>query len=356
MYLAAKTIDYLIVGQGLAGTLIGYRLERAGHHVDYVDAPEQRAASSVAAGIINPITGRRFVKSWRIDELLPAARSLYGELEALLGVQLWYELPLIRTLFNRGDENDWLARGGDPAYAGYLIDDPALGRIPELTQPAYAYAGVGHSARVDVAALVSAFRVRQRDAGRFHAVALAYPDVVPEGASVRVTLGGDPRRYDRVVFCEGWLARHNPWFGYLPHGGTKGEVLIVRTAAPALDRLFKHRIFLVPQGRNTYWVGATNANRFDDDSPTPTNRQYLEDRLREVLTVPYEILEHQSAVRPTVRDRRPLLGRHPKHPALSIFNGLGTKGASLAPLTSRWLVDHLEDGTALPPEVDLARF
>ncbi|MBB4077621.1 glycine/D-amino acid oxidase-like deaminating enzyme [Lewinella aquimaris] len=334
-------IDYLIIGQGLAGTLIGYRLEAAGHRVHYLDAPEQTAASSVAAGIINPITGRRFVKSWRIDELLPEARRLYGELETLLGVKLWHDTPLVRTLFNRGDENDWLARSADAGYADYMEDHPALGRIPDVTVPAFAYACVRHSARVDVSLLVSAFRDRISEENRFIAGSVDY-DRLPDG-------------YDRIIFCEGWRSRFNPYFDFVPPGGNKGEVLFVTTAEAPLDRLFKHRVFLVPQSDQSYWIGATSENNFTDDLPTPAAREYLTDRLREVMTVPFTITDHRAAIRPTARDRRMVIGSHPERPRLYIFNGLGTKGASLAPLGSRWLLELLEHGQAPPHEVDVRR-
>ena len=345
---------YLIVGQGLAGTLLGYRLERAGAEVHYVDAPGQTAASAVAAGIINPITGRRFVRSWRIGELLPAARRCYTELAERLGQPLYYDLPLVRTLYNRGDENDWLARSADPGYADYLDDEPALGRLPELTRPAYAYAGVRHSARVDVGGLVTAYRARLVAEGRFTAAAFDYSTLLlPPGRPARYQ-GAD---YDRVVFCEGWRARRNPWFAYLPHGGNKGEVLSVTTDAPLLDRMFKHRVFLVPRtDRNDYWIGATSENRFPDDAPTAAGRRFLEQRLAEVLTIPFTVTDHRAAVRPTVRDRRMFLGTHPADGRLAIFNGLGTKGASLAPLGSDWLARHLLAGAPLPVEVDIRRF
>ena len=347
---------YLIVGQGLAGTLIGYRLERAGHDVHYQDAPRQQAASSVAAGIVNPITGRRFVRSWRIDELLPAARALYTELETKLGVRIWHDLPLVRTLFNRGDENDWLARGGDAAYRTFLDDTPALGRIPELTYPAFSYAGVRQAARVDLETLTSAYRDRLRAAGRITEKELDYADLIPGPQGVRWKSSAGTLTFDRVIFCEGWRSRFNPWFNNLPVIGNKGEVLIVRTEEPVLERLFKHRVFLVPRADGTYWVGATSENGFTDESPTPRQAEYLEQRLREVLKVPFTIVEHQAAVRPTVRDRRPVIGAHPAFPSLFLFNGLGTKGASVAPLTSAWLAAHLLSGEPLPPEVDVLRF
>lgn len=335
-------IDYLIIGQGLAGTLIGYRLERAGHRVDYLDAPRQTAASSVAAGIVNPITGRRFVKSWRIDELLPVARSLYAELEEELGVKLWYDLPLVRTLFNRGEQNDWLARSADVGYERYLDDRPELGRLSELTYPAFAYAGVRHSARVDTASLVSNFRKRLLNDGRLREEEVDYTNL--------------PRDYDRIIFCEGWRARFNPYFAYLPHGGNQGDVLIVKTEGPLLDRLYKHRIFLVPLAEGTYWVGATSSNDLSEPGPRPASHDYLRQRLDEVLSVPYEIVDHRAAVRPTMRDRRMIIGAHPQVPDYYIFNGLGTKGASLAPLGSQWLLQLLETGSPVPEEVSIERW
>ena len=336
-------IDYLIIGQGLAGTLIGYRLHRAGHRVDYVDAPGQMAASSVAAGIINPITGRRFVRSWRIGELLTEARLLYGELERELGVKVWYDIPLVRTLFNRGEQNDWMARGGDAGYAKYLDDTPALGNLPELTYPAFAYGGVRQTARIDLAALMSSYRAWLLARGGLMERPFDYAEL--------------PSGYDRYVFCEGWRVRSNPYFAHLPRGGTKGEALLVRTDAPLIDRLLKHRVFVVPMPeRGLYWIGSSSANSFTDDAPTPATADYLAERLREVLRLPFMVEGHLAAVRPTVRDRRMIIGSHPRQPDLYIFNGLGTKGASLAPLGSRWLFDYLESGIVLPCEVDSKRF
>ncbi len=307
-----------------------------------MDAPGQTSASSVAAGIINPITGRRFVKSWRVDELLPEALALYRELEEYLGTPIWYDLPLLRTLFNRGDQNDWLARSGDDGYEKYMDDDPPLGQLPRLTEPAFAYAGVRHTARVDVGHLVACYRKFLIREGRLLAEEVDYTHL--------------PTGYDRIIFCEGWRSRFNPHFSFLPPGGSKGEVLIVKTEAPLLNSMFKHRVFLVPRSDGTYWIGATNQNQFRDDSPTPSARQFLLDRLSEVLTVPFEILEHQAAVRPTVRDRRMIIGQHPAHPEWYVFNGLGTKGASLAPLGSRWLLNLLETGIPVPDEVSVDRF
>lgn len=345
--------DFLIIGQGLAGALIGYRLEKAGKRVFYIDAPRQVAASTVAAGVINPITGRRFVKSWKIDELLPEAQSLYTELEAHLGIRFRYELPLVRTLFNRGDQNNWDARSGDDGYAAYLNSRPELGELPAITNPAFAYGGVNFSSRIDLARLTVAFRSATLLAKRMLEEEVDYNKMKLDANGVRY---GDVKART-VIFCEGWRARHNPWFNYLPHRGAKGEVLHVQLDAAAQPNImFKHRVFLVPRADGKYWVGATTENEFEDDAPTATQFEYLKGRLEEVLSVPYTITSHQAAVRPTVKDRRPMLGRHPQHKNAYLLNGLGTKGASLAPLCSHWLVEHMLEGAAIPAEVDIARF
>lgn len=354
-------IHFLIIGQGIAGTLTGYRLEQTGHTVHYVDAPGQTSSSEVAAGIVNPITGRRFVKSWRTDELLPVAKPLYHQLEDDLGVKLWYEQPFIRTLYHRGDLNNWQARSADPGYPEYMDNAPDLGRLPELTAPVFAYAGVRQAARVDVAALISTFREKLVQEGRFRAEVFDYGQIPQllgaDAGAAKETKSNDRPIYDHIICCEGWRARFNPWFSDLPHGGSKGEILIVKTQAPVLDRMFKHRVFLIPLADGTYWVGSSNDNKFTDDSPTPANRAFLADRLAEVLTgTPYEIVGHRAAIRPTVRDRRMFIGTHPEIPRLSILNGLGTKGASLAPLGSRWLTEHLLEGKPIPEEVDIRRF
>ncbi len=283
------------------------------------------------------------MRSWRFGALMQEARLLYGQLERELGVTLWYDTPLVRTLFNRGEQNDWLARGGDQGYAEYLEDTPPLGNIPELTYPAFAYGGVRQTARVDLAALTAAYRAWLRKRNCLGEQPFDY--------------GQLPPGYDRYVFCEGWRVRDNPYFGHLPRGGTKGEALLVRPDGPLLDRMLKHRVFLVPLAdRGSYWVGASSANQFTDDAASPATEKYLADRLREVLRLPFTVEAHLAAVRPTVRDRRMIIGTHPTHPQLIIFNGLGTKGASLAPLGSRWLFDHLETGAPILPEVDSQRF
>ncbi|MGH1436697.1 MAG: NAD(P)/FAD-dependent oxidoreductase [Lewinella sp.] len=347
-----STKKNLIIGHGIAGALLGYFLEQAGEECIYLDAPDQKAATQVAAGIINPITGRRFVKSWRIDDLVPFAQQLYRKLEQELDIRFYHERPLVRTLFNRGDENNWQARIQEDAYQNFFHEPPRLGNIPTLTEPAFSYLEVTQTAQVTIGVLVDALKAKRKKEGRFYDEAFEPEQLVIREKDVQY---GDLVA-DRVLFCEGWCARFNPWFGDLPYGGNKGEVLLIRLPNAQLEQMFKHRVFIVPFTDDLYWVGSTSENQFTSDEPTPEGKAYLQARLEEVLTTPYELVDHRAAIRPTVKDRRPFLGLHLTYPQLGIFNGLGTKGASLAPFWAKHFADFLAFNKELDFAVDIQRF
>ncbi len=344
--------DFLLIGQGLAGTLLAHFLRREGRSVFVIDAGDGRAASRVAAGLINPITGRRYVKSWRVDELLPAARATYRVLETELGLSVYHPRPLIRSIFTVGEENDWLSRSGDPAYAGYVEETADLGPYAGCLAPARGYGGVGQAAQVDLGELCAAYRLRLQREQRLAEEPFRHGELELTAQGVRY---GDLQAR-RAVFCEGYRGAANPFFSYLPFQGDKGDVLLVRFPGHTFDRIVKHKVFIVPLKGELYWVGATYQHRYETDAPTPDGRVRLLGRLEETVRVPFEEVGHRAAVRPTVSDRRPLLGRHPKHPQLALFNGLGTKGASLGPFFARQLAAHLTGGAPLDAEVDIRRF
>ena len=349
-----RQADFIIVGQGVAGTLLAHFLEENGQTVFAVDRYSANAASQVAAGIINPITGRRYVKSWRADELIPFAVQTYRKLEQKLGVPIFHPRNIIRTLFNQGEENDWLARTGDPGYQPYMLDQAVLDDYATKTVLAYSYGEVTHSGQTDLARLTQAYRNRLCEQDQLLETAFDYGQLEASGNRVRYA---DEVEAQAIIFAEGYQGSSNPYFSYLPFGGAKGEVLIVRIPDAHFEKILKHRIFVVPLAEaDLYWVGSTYDWKYDGPTPTQKGRDFLEQRLQDVLNLPFEIVAHGAAVRPTVKDRRPFLGRHPKLETVFIFNGLGTKGASLGPYWAHHLTEHLLQGAALDPAVDIRRF
>ncbi len=343
---------YLIVGQGLAGTLVSHFLILAGQQVTLLDAHHANSASIAAAGLINPITGRRFVKSWRVDELIPFAQHTYQALEHELQQRFFYPRGILRALSSVREENDWLARSVDPGYEQYIKESIDLGTYQSFTQAAFGYGEVRESAQLAVPVFLKAYQKAALARGILRQETFDYVDLQPQTTGV-IYQG---QFFDQVIFCEGYAAVNNPFFNYLPFRGDKGEALIVRIPNAGFTKIMKNNIFIAPLGDDRYWVGATYEPHFENQQPSEKARIYLESKLQELLTIPYEIVDQWAAVRPTVKDRRPFLGVHPELPALAIFNGLGTKGSSLAPFWAHHLVQVLQKKLNLDPEVNIERF
>jgi glycine/D-amino acid oxidase-like deaminating enzyme len=344
--------NYLLIGQGLAGSLLAHFLEQAGQRVFVIGQQNERAASSVAAGLINPITGRRFVKSWQVDCLIPFARTAYRALEQELGIPIFHERNILRALGSPQEENDWLARSADPAFEAYILGQADLSRYAGRIHPVFGYGEVRHSAQVEIGALVAAYRqyLEGKDAYREEAFDYQQLQLGAEGVVYQDITA------DTLVFCEGRWAKGNPFFSYLPFHGDKGEVLIVRIPEAGFEKILKQGIFIVPLSDGRYWVGSNYVKSPADDAPTAAGESFLRSALEDILQLPFEVLEHRAAIRPTVKDRRPFLGRHPQYSRLAIFNGLGTKGASLGPYWAHHLAAHLTAGAALDAAVDIGRF
>ena len=345
-------IDYLIVGQGIAGTLMGYFLQKAGKRIHVLDNDSPRSSSKHAAGIINPVTGRRFVKSWRIEDLMPFAHQTYQNIELEFEIKVFHNIPLIRTLYDQKDRNNWMLRITDPAYEKYMDGKADLGSYEGQLHPDFSYGQTLQTARLDMPAFIAHFRKYWEKRGEFSISQLSVEDLDIQADSVR---WGDLQAR-QIIFCEGSWGKQNPYFNYLPFRGAKGEIMEVAIPGANFDRILKRKLFILPLENGNYWVGTTNTNWFDHEEPTEEGKAELIEKLQAFLKPDFEIIGHHSAIRPTVKDRRPFLGHHPEQSRLIIFNGLGTKGASLGPYWAAHLGDHLLKGADLDPSVDIRRY
>lgn len=338
----------LLIGQGIAGTMLAWALQRRGAQVSLADAALPGSASAVAAGIINPVTGKRFVKSWRFDEFFPAAKSAYQKLETELGIKVWSEQSILRLLVTPEEANDWSARCALPDYADFLRERGDAGSWAGLVKPGFKFGIIRQAARVDFQQLNSAFRQKTISTGVFLEKKL-------DSQEVEQLLG----EYDNIIFCEGYRGQENHFFPDLPWQLAKGEALLIRfedERASAIGEMLKKTMTLVPQGDGIFWAGGSYQWHFPDLMPSESEKTFILNHLKEMLAAPFEIIGHVAGVRPTVKDRRPFIGQSLVHPKVFIFNGLGTKGALLAPYWAEHFAAHLLLGKSLDGEVDVRRF
>lgn len=357
-----EQLDYLIVGQGLAGTLLAFYLLSENRTVKVIDFPHPGGASAVAAGVINPVTGRRIARSWRIEELLPFAKQTYLKMEQLLGIDIWRERNILRALHNNFEENEWDRRSAFPEYQPYFETNADAGGLSGKLRQPFAWGELRQSVQTAIPELVAVFRSWLNEQQLLVEADFNVEEIIIGEKSVTY----QQFTAKKILFCEGARALQNPFFNYLPFVVTKGELLIVRIPDAGFKKMIKHRIFIIPvssvpgnpevQEPDIYWVGSTSRWEFEGPMPSEESKKWLIKQLDSVLEIPYEIITHLAGIRPTVQDIRPFLGLHPSYPALAIFNGLGTKGASLGPYFARHMADFLLGNADLDPEVDISRF
>lgn len=310
------------------------------------------SSSQVAAGIINPVTGRRIVKGWLIDELIPAAKTFYERLEKLLDQKFYYQKNVLRVLFSIKEENLWLEKTGDALVEKYVIESNDYGLFKNKITEGEAIGEVQYSAQIDMPLLLKKSKEYFSNKEIMNIELFDYEQVKFDNGSVSYK----NIEAEKIIFCEGHQGRNNPWFGNLPFEVAKGEVLLVKIPDANFDKILKHKLFIVPLPNDLYWIGATYEWDDLDERPTEKEKQSLIKKLNKILTVPYEIIDHQAAIRPSTFDRRPFLGLHPENLCLGIVNGMGTKGASLAPYFVNQFVAFLLEEKSIIREANIERF
>ncbi len=404
-------VDYIIVGQGLAGTCLAWELLALGASVLVIDRDAAVTSSRIAAGLITPVTGQRLVKSWRFEELRAAAWEFYRRIESELGCSLLRDTSMVKVFNTETEQEYFEKRMSDSAYAGLfreVTEFPAGVSAPrggcELLQ----------GGQLDVAEFLSQSRESFRRAGQYLTGELSLPEdirlvregevggpyersrpltpalsptvtstrkanpIVGERGQIPEALGPAascslhrlrppgsvelPRwnlRARTLVFCEGVAARTNPWFSNVEFKPARGEMLLVEIPLWNEERIIHGDVWIAPSRSPTegqprwYRVGATYDWDQLDAGPTAEGRSSLIASLEKLLHRPYRIVEHQAAVRPILKHVTPVIGLSPHAPQLGYFNGLGSKGSLQAPFLAKQLASHLVQQTPLEREVDL---
>jgi glycine/D-amino acid oxidase-like deaminating enzyme len=324
--------DILIVGQGLAGTLLAWEFERAGIPFRIVAQGLTHTASAAAAGMITPVTGRRLVKSWQIDRLLPLARATYAAIEEALGEPLWREMRVRRSFSDERERVVCAAKLSSGELAPFVTASDEDGCWIE---------GAAH---VDVARLLAASRARWQAAGRL--------------IELRVVIAAEQAAHDLVVDCTGLAAAHGEDFRFVPWEFSKGEILALAVEGLAPDVILSRRQWVLPLAAGVAWVGATHEPGITDLQPTTAARESLTAAARQILGAgrAFRVTGQRAGVRVVLPDKLPVAGRHPANPRLGLINGLGAKGVLWAPWLARQWVNHLTEGVPFDAAIDVRRF
>lgn len=347
---AQGQVEFLIIEQGICGTWLSYFLQKENKSFLVIDDNQNNSSSRVAAGIINPVTGRRIVKTWMIDELLPFVETAYNELENLLGVNIISSKTIIDFFPTSQMRDAFLQREQHEAFLqlaknekefeknfnyelGFGIISPSFIIHLEKLLPSWR----SHLIRSEKL-IEETFDLSQL---KFSDGRVRYKEIISE----------------KIIFCDGINSMETPFFSRLPFAPNKGEALLIEAEGISADHIYKKGVVLVPMKTgNIFWTGTNYLWDYDDALPTSEFREKTVQQLSQWLKVPFKVLDHRASVRPANIERRPFVGMHPVNNKVGILNGMGSKGCSLAPFFAKQLTDHLIHGTAILPEADIMRF
>jgi glycine/D-amino acid oxidase-like deaminating enzyme len=337
---SATPKKYCIIGQGLAGSVLGLLLMERGVTVEIFDDGHRSSSSIIAAGMWNPISFRKLILSWEADKFIPVMEEIYPRFEKLLGASFYHKVPLARLFGDHGSANDWDHRATIPEVAPYLSAD----QHPDI--PAYFHQPHGHGivndcGWLDMKVFLSAARTHFANSG------------VLRNENFQSNPDDDPETMH--VYCTGWQAIHEELFERVTITPHKGEVLTVATVSP-ITCMVNFGNFIVPLGNNLYRLGATHELDPKDIEPSAGGLAELSDSLKSVMKSEFKVVAHHAGFRPTTHDRKPVLGTHPEKPNVAIFNGLGARGVLQAPRMAQELIAHLLEGAPIRKEISILRF
>ncbi|QRR03929.1 NAD(P)/FAD-dependent oxidoreductase [Dyadobacter sandarakinus] len=348
----AAEFDYLIIGQGIGGTCLAWHLHRAGKSFRIVHDSTAPSSSRVAAGIFNPLTGKKLVKTWLADELFPYASRFYQDIERQLGVKFYYEMPVFRPFRSVEEQNSYIAQTAEPGIAPYVDAAKPPLAMREYVQSELGGLTVTRSGWVDLPVFLDHSKAFFEQSGCYTEGSFELTDL--EVQPQKVLWKGNV--FQKVIFSRGFFEVGNGFFDWLPFAPVKGQILEIETDMPSEPYIINQGIFMLPLDKHRSKAGATYSWDPLDWATTPEAREELEGKLRLLLRGRYRVTAQLAGVRPSVKDRRPLIGVHPEQDNICIFNGLGTKGVTLAPYFADQFVAHLEHGKELNPLVNIKRY
>ena len=339
----------LIAGGGLAGICIAYQL--AEKNIPFILLDKGSNQSSLkAAGLINPIVFRRMLKSWRVDEFLPYALEFYIKIGKYTNADFFHHLPMRRGFAHQQETELWETKQNSEEYRHYLSEISEEDENSNALINNFGTGIVKQTGFVDAKTFLENSYIYFKSLNSYLNSEYQYD----EFDLANLTFRGD--KFEKIIFCEGYNGIYNPWFNYLPLQPTKGQTIIIKSNEIKSNEILNRKCFVLPLGNNEFKVGATYEWNTTDLSITEEGVTILKDNLKQLISNKYEVIHQDAGIRPTVKDRRPLVGEHPQFKNTFIFNGLGTKGYLMAPLLSKELYEFIFENLPLSQEINISRF
>lgn len=347
VFFIMNTVDYIIVGDGYAALFFAHQLIR--NNKSFVLFSEgKRSASQVSAGIINPVVLKKFTTFWKAQEQIDFLKSSLKEIENYTGENYLIDAPIHRIFHDENEQKLWLKKSGNEELVNFLDENFDL---LSGVKNDFLSGKVSQSARLDVSGFFNGLFGFLENNGHLIKEKFIYQQLDTENLVYK------DLHFKNILFCEGIRVTENPFFADIPVNPNKGHHIKVKLSQKIPEDItIKKKHFLFPVNEELYFYGGTYDREQLHDQIDDSAVEQLKKGLSEFYLSDFEIADINVGFRPTVKDRRPIIGRHPEHQNLYVFNGLGARGILNGCYFSKSLYDFIEQGISLPSEISLDRF
>lgn len=342
-------VDAIIVGQGLAGSLMAWHLIRGNLRVLVVDRDEAVTSSKVAAGLLTPLAGSRFNLSDAVTERLNYALNFYWELENDHGGRIFHHQKIARLFRNEKEKQAWEDRVANEPERFKEFHD-SLGTLHDSIEATEGGFEMKRGGWLDVPQFLEMTRQHLLERISYAIGDLSADEVTVTDSGVR----WKNVEASKIIFCEGWMGNQNRFFDWITMNPALGEILDLKI--PALeseDRIINRGGWMIPKGNGLFRAGSTYRHDFDRIEPSDEGEAEVMQKIRSITSAPIEVVGRQAAVRPIIKRSQVFMGAHPEHSNVGFLNGLGSKGVMNGPWYASRLAQHLFANVPLPPEADI---
>lgn len=329
--------SYLIVGQGIAGSMLAWHLMKVGHAVQIVDQNHHESSTMVSAGLVNPVTGQRLAVTPQFDTLYAQAIDTYAQIGDELKESFLVPKPIIRVIRSAEELAKAHQIQASPTSSHFIGSINKSGHFGSALNDPLGTISITHGGYLKTQLFLKTLKKCFTDNNALIEERFNYDDLIVTGDHVEWKL----KRFDAVIFCEGFKAKWNPWFKDLPYNLTKGEILRVKFDQPLPDGIICKQQWCLPTEDGTYLAGATYDRENLNTLSTPEGETIILQGLSDFIHSKVRVIERYAGVRPVMIDTKPVIALHPTTPRVGIFNGFGSKGILWTPYYAKVFAEQL---------------
>lgn len=347
VFFIMKNVDYIIVGDGYAALFFAHQLTQ--NNKSFVIFSEShKSASQISAGIINPVVLKKFTTFWLAQEQLDFLKTSLTEIEKYTGENYLINASIHRIFHDENEQKLWLKKSQTPELFSFLHSH--FKHLEDIKND-FNTGMVNQSARLNVQGFFKDLLQFHENNSQLIKDKFNYNELNVENSVYKDI------QFKNVVFCEGMSVKNNPYFSDIPVIPNKGHHIRVKLSQPIPENItIKKKHFLFPLHNSLYFYGGTYDREQLHEHIDQSAVEQLQNGLSEFYLNDFDIEEIHFGFRPTVKDRRPIVGRHPEHHNLYVFNGLGARGILNGCYFSKSLYEFIENNIPLPEEISLERF